>query len=92
MSNEFDVVGTPNSTPEDTVLSDIRLASTEYGPKRVKTPNIEVEQFDPNVIQRAREREQAINPTIESLVTSIGTPSDIFGGCNHNHRRKSCGY
>ena len=39
-----------------------REMSQAYGPKRVKTPNMEVEQFDPMTIIRAQERENAVAP------------------------------
>lgn len=68
--------------PPETVGGLLAAISNEYGPKRVKTPNMEVEQFDPSTIQRLREREAVQMPTLGSLTFSIGIPSP----CGYSNR------
>lgn len=45
---------------------------TQYGPKRVKTKEMEIEQFDPAVIQRINSRANATIPTFCSLPSCVG--------------------
>ena len=60
------------TTPESgTVLA----FSQAYGPKRVKTPNMEVEQFDPILISKALEREDVLNPSFADFGITIVSPN-----------------
>lgn len=88
MANEFDVVLTPVTQPVvNETLEEIKAASKAFGPKRVRTPNMEVEQFDPLTVQKALERQNAVQPTIGDLVISVGIPSPIYGNCRHYRGR-----
>lgn len=60
----------PN-TDEETVA----FSSQLYGPKRVKTPNMEVEQFDPRIIQQVSARENAVMPNMHNLGFSVAVPN-----------------
>lgn len=51
-----------------------REYGAEYGPKRVKTPNMEVEQFDPLTILKAQERQAAEVPVFP-WHTTIASPN-----------------
>lgn len=68
---------TTPSTPEG-VGAELAAISQAYGPKRVKTPNMEVEQFDPIAIQRAEDRANAVHPTLGSMNISIAVPSCVY--------------
>jgi hypothetical protein len=63
---------TINEGPSAT--SSPRELSQAYGPKRVKTPNMEVEQFDPLTMLRAQERENAVAPSFPWHMT-IASPN-----------------
>ena len=54
--------------------NDLISLSEQYGPKRVKTPNMEVGQFSPLEMQRIRDRESAIYPTLEGMHITIASP------------------
>ena len=60
------------STPEE----DLTTASQTYGPKRVKTPNMEIEQFDPETIQKAQERANSVMPTFCGFGMTIASPNN----------------
>lgn len=84
MANEFDVVGTESaSDATNTDLDSIKAASKAFGPKRVETPNIKIEQFDPITVQKAVERQNSVWPTLPTIGVAIGTPSRVYGRCNH---------
>lgn len=57
-------------TPEE----ELAAASETIGPKRVKTPNMEVEQFDPLVIQRAVERQSSTYPVFGNFGMTVVSP------------------
>lgn len=56
-------------------INDLSERSRAYGPKRVKTPNLEVEQFDPLTIQRASDREGSVHPTFGSFGWTVVSPN-----------------
>ena len=58
-------------TPEE----ELAAASQTIGPKRVKTPNMEVEQFDPLTIQRATERANSTLPIFSNFGMTIVSPN-----------------
>lgn len=60
-----------STTPEE----DLAAASQTYGPKRVKTPNMEVEQFDPLTVQKAQERANAQVPLFGGFGITIASPN-----------------
>lgn len=62
-----------NTLPElSTVPETSNDTYTTYGPKRVKTKEMEIEQFSPDIIQRVQERESATLPTFCSGPACIG--------------------
>ena len=65
MQNKLPELSTTPETSDDTY--------TTYGPKRVKTKEMEIEQFSPDVIQRVQERESATLPTFCSGPACIGS-------------------
>jgi len=66
-------------------IGSLATSSQEYGPRRVKTPNLEVEQFDPNIIAKAVERENSGHPLIGDFAIAIASPNyDVYGN-------KKCG-
>ena len=65
----------------------IEESSRTYGPKTVKTPNMEVTQFDPITIQKAKERSTAVTPTIGSLDFQIAAPNISRYQPSHLSRR-----
>jgi len=69
----------------DGSASDLSAASESYGPKKVQTPNMTVEQFDPLMMQRARDRENATYPTLGGMHITIASPDH----CQYYERRKS---
>lgn len=74
MSNTNSTYGVPITTPS-TPEGVLAASSQTYGPKRVKTPNIEVEQFDPLTIQRAEERANSTLPTFGDFGYAIASPN-----------------
>lgn len=62
------------STPEN-AGGQLAVLSEGYGPKRVKTPNMEVEQFDPIAMQRASERLGSVYPTLGTMHVDIASPN-----------------
>jgi hypothetical protein len=52
--------GTEASPPEEEAAT---LPNSEYGPRRVKTKEMEIEAFSPMEVIRARERENSQPPT-----------------------------
>lgn len=88
------VIGIPGSyvtqlaeATENPALTDPSLEqfSEAYGPKKVQTPNMTVEQFSPLEIQRARDRESAAYPTLGSMHVTIASPDH----CKYYEKRKS---
>lgn len=79
----FSFQAEPEVVVVDGATADLSTASKSYGPKRVKTPNLEVEQFSPLEIQRARDRESLPYPSLASCGMSIAEP-------NHEKYRSSC--
>jgi len=75
MANEFEVVGTPTSPQEESALDPLKVASQAYGPRRVKTPNMEIEQFSPVEVQKALDRQNAVSPTISDFAMDIASPN-----------------
>jgi hypothetical protein len=80
-TSNVQVIGVPGLFNTETVpetgtdLSDDLIAfNDEYGPKKVQTPNMTVEQFSPLEIQRARDRESAAYPTLGSMHITIASP------------------
>lgn len=59
----------------DEEITDLAEQSEEYGPRKVKTPNIEVEQFSPVEIQKAKDRAKAVAPTMATLHIDIAKPN-----------------
>lgn len=80
-TSDVQVIGVPgfkNITTTTTTSSPetgLAEASQEYGPKRVKTPNMEVEQFDPLTIQRATERANSEIPIFSNFGMTTVTPN-----------------
>lgn len=70
---------------ESSVEESLEQFSETYGPKKVQTPNMTVEQFDPITIQRARDRESAAHPTLGSMHITIASPDH----CKYHERRKA---
>lgn len=69
-------LGTPTtSSPESSSAETLRGFSQAYGPKRVKTPNMEVEQFDPLTAQKAMERQSVVSPSFGSFGMTIVSPN-----------------
>lgn len=62
---------TDSSTPE----SDLAASSQAYGPRRVKTPNMDVEQFDPIRIQTATDRQDGTYPTFGDFGFAVAKPN-----------------
>lgn len=84
---------TTSSLPE-TMGEELKAISRDYGPKRVKTPNMEVEQFDPLTIHRLQERQNTVLPSFGTLGITIAKPS-ICGYSTkshllHNHCPEDC--
>ncbi len=69
----------------DTPVEELAALSEGYGPKKVKTPNMEVEQFSPLEVQRARDRESAAYPTLSSMHITVASPDH----CKYYERRKA---
>jgi hypothetical protein len=65
MTNKLPTTPTPPQESSEAVLPD-------YGPKRVKTKEMEIEQFDPLRMQMAQERSQILQPCWGSGVECIG--------------------
>lgn len=78
-SEVYDTYGEAASAVESGSLAedaaDLAAASKAYGPKRVKTPNLEVEQFDPLMIQKARDREGSVYPGMGSFGWTVVSPN-----------------
>lgn len=78
-SNWSDAISIENLIDEESSLtvesSSVRESSFGYGPKRVKTPNMEVEQFDPRIIQEVAARENAGIPNLHNLGFSVAVPN-----------------
>ena len=74
-----------NDGVEDNTLSDVAAFSEAYGPRKVQTPNMTVEQFSPLEIQRARDRESASYPTLGSMHVTIASPDH----CRYYPARKT---
>jgi hypothetical protein len=70
--------GAVETTEEDTTPTpenELAALSQGYGPRRVKTPNMDVEQFDPRVLQAADDRQNATYPTIADFGMAIASPN-----------------
>lgn len=63
-----------NEPPTETtsVVTEVSPTYSSYGPKRVKTKEMEIEQFDPIAIQRATERSSATLPSFADGNTAVG--------------------
>ena len=69
----------------NTTIEELAALSEAYGPKRVKTPNMEVEQFDPITMQRLEDRKNTIYPTFGGFHMTIVSPDH----CKYQDRRKT---
>lgn len=69
---EYSVLNKEES--DESVIKAATEALDTTGIKRVKTKHIEVEAFDPRVVQEARDKENAIRPTFCSSNFCIGVP------------------
>lgn len=64
---------------------ELAALSKAYGPRRVKTPNQEIEQFDPLTIQKMLDAQNAsVSPTLGDMNFSIATPNVL------SYRETSC--
>lgn len=67
---------------------DIQSLQELIGPKRVKTPNIEVEQFELRDLVQAAQRNTGTNPVFSNFNYSLAVPKDLSpcertdGSCN----------
>ncbi len=77
--------GSEDDVADTGVIADLATASQSYGPKRVKTPNMEVEQFDPLTIQRAEDRANSVYPTLCNMGMTIVSPNS----CVYRRPRKT---
>lgn len=59
--------------PQD--AADLAVVSKAYGPKRVKTPNLEIEQFDPLMMQKVRDREGSVYPGLGDFGWTVASPN-----------------
>lgn len=58
---------------------DILAIRENVGPKRVKTPLIETEQFDLDQLSRVAEKSNSFKPTLNNMLFSIAVPKN---GCS----------
>lgn len=64
---------------------DILSIRENVGPKRVKTPLIETEQFDLDQLSRVAEKSNSFKPTLNNMLFSIVVPScDPYDPCKCN--------
>ena len=59
----------------------------KVGPKRVKTPQIETEQFDLDQLDRLAEKTNPVKPTFQNMLFSIAVPK---WGCDCTRREDDC--
>lgn len=65
-----------NGTPVDPPLPEITGAFSEFGPKRVKTKELDIEQWDPEKLERINRRRTATHPTFCNSLFCIAKPKD----------------
>jgi hypothetical protein len=61
-----------NGTPAETPIEEPEVPLGEYGPKSVKTKEMEITQFSPMEVLRAREREATSWPTFCQGPSCVG--------------------
>lgn len=61
-----------NGTPVDPPVEAPTLEFSGYGPKRVKTKEMEIEQFDPSILAKIEERKAAGMPTFCNTPSCVG--------------------
>lgn len=65
-----------NGTPVEPPLPEISGAFSEFGPKRVKTKELDIEQWDPEKLERINRRKTTPHPTFCNSLFCIAKPKD----------------
>lgn len=75
-----------NVTPSVPTVNEGSPTYSAYGPKRVKTKQMEIEQFDPRVLQDAEARANATLPSFCESRICVGVPKDYADRESNRYR------